>query len=246
MDPLWEDSVANRAKVDRAVSDLQTDMLVLPEMFSTAFTMSPAKVAEPMDGPTVEWMRQLSQLNGYAVMGSVVIAEGEHYFNRFVAVLPDGTLHCYDKRHSFSMAGENKHYKSGSSRVIFEYKGLRIMPLICYDVRFPVWSRNLSDYDMAIYVASWPSVRQYAWDTLLRARAIENQCFVAGVNRVGTDSDGLQYSGGTCLLDFFGKPIVAASDGVEQIISADVDISSLAAFRQRFPAHKDADNFRII
>ncbi len=239
MNVAWEQPEFNRLHAAEMVGD--ADLIVLPEMFTTGFTMSPA--AAERDGRlTLEWMVALARKHDAAVAGSIAVEEGGELFNRLYFVKPDATWVHYDKRHLFSYAGEHKVYSSGSERVIAEWRGMRILLQICYDLRFPAFSRNRGDYDMILYVASWPESRIGAWDTLLRARAVENVCYVAGVNRVGDDPVA-HYNGHSALIDFKGNTL-AAGDG-ETTIEGWPDMPQLTAFRTKFPALQDADDFTI-
>ncbi len=243
----WQDPAANRARYTRHVESLQgsnTDLIVLPEMFSTGFCMRPENISENMDGDTVRWMRQQAAQSGAVITGSMVIRDGESYVNRMIWVRPDGSITYYDKRHLFRYGDEHIHYTSGSDRVVVELHGWRLGLFVCYDLRFPVWSRNRDDCDVAIYVANWPNARQYAWDTLLRARAIENQIYVIGVNRTGSDAIGNDFSGGSAVLDCLGKPIIDCKDR-EMNATAALSWEQQEEFRHRFPAHLDADSFSI-
>ena len=217
-----------------------SDLYVLPEMFSTGFCTQPEGIAEPAENKTVSWMTSKASQTGAAIAGSIAVHEDGRYYNRFHFVTPDGNIVTYDKKHLFTFGGEHKTFTSGSERVIVTYKGFRILLAICYDLRFPVWSRNRGDYDMIIYVASWPTPRVEAWKILLTARAIENQCYVVGVNRVG-DDPGNTYCGGSCVIDPYGKIIVACEDGREMEATAEVDKDILEAFRAKFPVLDDAD-----
>lgn len=248
----WQDPTANRAMLEERLFNLPetTDLIVLPEMFTTGFTMDAAAVAEPMNLTTFRWLRQMAQQTNAAVTGSYVVREGNAFMNRLIWMEPDGTFAQYDKRHLFRMAGEDKTYAAGTSRLIRTWRGWRICPLICYDLRFPVWSRNKViapdqlDYDLLLYVANWPAPRQTAWDTLLQARAIENLSYVAGVNRVGTDGNGHPYRGGTALIDFKGE-VLSRQHDTETITQQALSIDELTAFRARFPAYLDADSFAM-
>ena len=195
----WHDPAANRAHFDAllARTPADTGIVVLPEMFSTGFTMASREVAEPMSGPTMTWLRERAAAGNRVLCGSLVIEEAGACFNRFVWVAPDGAVSTYDKCHRFRMAGEHEHYAAGDARVLIEHAGWKIRPLVCYDLRFPVWLRNVDGYDLLLCVANWPAPRRAAWNTLLRARAIENQCYMAAVNIVGTDGNGVPYSGGS-------------------------------------------------
>ena len=216
-------------------------LIVLPEMFSTGFITMPAGEAES-DGASLGWMKAIAKKYGCAVAGSVATEDGGLFYNRFYFVKPDGTFVKYDKRHLFSFAGEDRRFTAGSEKVITEYNGVRFFLQICYDLRFPCFSRNIlpNPYDAVIYVASWPSPRIGAWDTLLKARAIENQCYAIGVNRVGKDPS-CQYNGHSSIVDPYGNASASCAEGVEEIVSADLDLDSLQAFRDKFPVLKDAD-----
>ena len=216
-------------------------LIVLPEMFSTGFITMPAGEAES-DGASLGWMKAIAKKYGCAVAGSVATEDGGLFYNRFYFVKPDGTFVKYDKRHLFSFAGEDRRFTAGSEKVITEYNGVRFFLQICYDLRFPCFSRNIlpNPYDAVIYVASWPSPRIGAWDTLLKARAIENQCYAIGVNRVGKDPS-CQYNGHSSIVDPYGNASASCAEGVEEIVSADLDLDSLQAFRDKFPMLNDAD-----
>ncbi len=221
------------------------DLYVLPEMFSTGFCTSPEGVAEPEPCDSLKWMKDSAEMFSAAIAGSVAVEENGRFFNRFYFVTPDGNSVHYDKRHLFTYGGEHLKFTAGKERKIVEYKGVRILLQVCYDLRFPVWSRNRGDYDMALYVASWPETRTDAWRQLLKARAIENQCFVAGVNRIGTDPSN-SYCGGTMLIDPYGKVIAECADGMESVAVAEISMEELAAFRQKFPVLDDADDFELV
>ena len=221
------------------------DLYVLPEMFSTGFCTSPEGVAEPEPCDSLKWMKDSAEMFSAAIAGSVAVEENGRFFNRFYFVTPDGNSVHYDKRHLFPYGGEHLKFTAGKERKIVEYKGVRILLQVCYDLRFPVWSRNRGDYDMALYVASWPETRTDAWRQLLKARAIENQCFVAGVNRIGTDPSN-SYCGGTMLIDPYGKVIAECADGMESVAVAEISMEELAAFRQKFPVLDDADDFELV
>lgn len=221
------------------------DLYVLPEMFSTGFCTSPEGVAEPEPCDSLKWMKDSAEMFSAAIAGSVAVEENGRFFNRFYFVTPDGNSVHYDKRHLFTYGGEHLKFTAGKERKIVEYKRVRILLQVCYDLRFPVWSRNRGDYDMALYVASWPETRADAWRQLLKARAIENQCFVAGVNRIGTDPSN-SYCGGTMLIDPYGKVIAECADGMESVAVAEISMEELAAFRQKFPVLDDADDFELV
>lgn len=243
---IWADPAANRESLDSWLSSLEgVSLCVFPEMFSTGFATNPEGIAEPLPSSTLEWMKQkASQLN-CAMAGSVAVEEGGMYYNRFYFVKPDGSVTKYDKRHLFTFGGEDKTFAAGNERVIVEWKGVRFLLLICYDLRFPVWIRNRGDYDAILHVSSWPSVRRAPYDALVRARAIENQCWFAAVNRVGTDPS-LEYSGGSVLVDPYGAVAASCNDNAQQVCVGEIDMDKLNEFRQRFPVLNDADNFEII
>lgn len=245
----WEDAAANRAMFGDAMAPLRgtTDLVVLPEMFTTGFTMRSAELAEGMDGPTVNWMRAQAAALDAALYGSVIIAEDGHRFNRGLFVRPDGQVTVYDKRHLFRFANETDHYSPGRERVVVEWRGWRLLLQICFDLRFPVFSRNDTQppYDLALYVANWPEVRRHPWNTLLLARAIENQCYVAGVNRVGKDGNGLPYSGDSVVVDPKGEVISRVEPSQEGLETIRLDWKALAEFRAKFPVLVDADMFVI-
>ena len=241
MDILWGDPEGNRRKADDAIGSCPgADLYVLPEMFSTGFCTEPEGLAESSDSQTLEWMKAKAASVGAAVAGSVAVTENGTYYNRFYFVKPDGSIETYDKKHLFTFGGEHNHFTAGDRRVVVEYSGFRILLEICYDLRFPVWSRNHGDYDMAIYVASWPTSRVEAWKALLTARAIENQCYVIGVNRVGDDPAN-NYCGGSRVIDSYGRILAECADGTESLATADVYIQVLETFRQKFPVLNDAD-----
>jgi predicted amidohydrolase len=242
----WQDAAANRARFAAILAPLAgaTDLVVLPEMFTTGFTMKPEEFAEPADGDTRAWLLELAGALDAAVGGSVAVNDNGRFFNRFMLALPGGPTYWYDKRHLFRMAGEHRHYDCGSHALIIEWRGIRLCPLVCYDLRFPVWSRRRPEleYDLLIYSANWPAARRHAWSTLLPARAIENQAFVAGVNRVGDDGNGVAHLGDSVVLDFTGQPLVELND-TAQVVTVPLDLDGLRAWRDKFPAHLDADAF---
>ncbi|GAA4456299.1 amidohydrolase [Nibrella saemangeumensis] len=243
----WEDPVANRAMLEEKIFGLAepTDLIVLPEMFTTGFTMNAKAVAEPMNLTTFKWLKQMAAQTRAVVTGSYIVQEGGNYYNRLIWMEPDGAFDCYDKRHLFRMAAEEKTYTSGSRRLVKEWKGWRICPLICYDLRFPVWSRNINlEYDLLLYVANWPAARRNPWNTLLQARAIENLSYVVGVNRVGLDGKEIPYAGDSAVIDFKGEVLYRPTDE-EAIHQQTLSLDNLRAFRQKFPANLDADEFTL-
>lgn len=244
-DIVWADPEANKLKNENLFSiEEGSDLYVFPEMFSTGFCTEPEGVAESVPSETLGWMKEKAAQFHCAVAGSIAVQEEGRYFNRFYFVFPDGNVMQYDKRHLFTFGGEHLRFTPGQERVVITYNGVRILPQICYDLRFPVWSRNRGDYDMIIYVASWPKPRTNAWKQLLRARAIENQCYVAGVNRCGHDPHH-EYEGGTVILDPYGEVMAECPDGIESAISAEIEMDRLNEIRKNFPVLDDADRFMV-
>ena len=248
-DLVWENATENRAQFEAKIHDVVTastpDIIILPEMFTTGFSMLPAPLAEKMDGPTVTWLLQMAKETNTAICGSLIIEEQGQYFNRFLFALPDGTYHQYDKRHLFTLAGEHKQYTGGKEKCIINYKGWRICPMICYDLRFPVWSRNTNDYDLLIYVANWPYQRIEAWSSLLKARAIENMSYTIGVNRVGTDPNENSYSGHSAAIDYLGNDLTAIPPFKAQITTVTLNKGFQQKARERFNFLNDRDDFMI-
>lgn len=249
----WEDIEANLAMFEEKIWQIgnTTDVIILPEMFTTGFTMNSSKHAEHMNMRTFKWMKQMADQTGALIMGSYIVTVHDRYYNRLLWMEPGGHYKTYDKRHLFRMANENKNYASGESLLISTWKGWRICPLVCYDLRFPVWSRNRWDaaakrptYDLSIYVANWPTARIDAWDTLLKARAIENLSYVVGVNRIGQDGHGIEHNGHSAIISPKGEPIWQ-NEGAEITKTMELSSNSLHAFRDRFPAYLDADDFNI-
>lgn len=242
----WHDPEANRDLFDGWFEQLEVpvDLLVLPEMFSTGFTMDSRAQAETMTGDTVLWMSERARDLDAVLCGSLVIEEGGEVFNRLLWARPDGSMATYDKRHLFRMAGEHEHYAAGTAPVVLELQGWRVRPLVCYDLRFPVWSRNRGDYDLLLVVANWPAPRQAAWDTLLAARAIENLCYAVGVNVVGVDGNSVAYTGGSAVRGPEGEVIADAGE-LPGVYVATLDGRALSDYRSRFPAWQDADAFEL-
>ena len=245
-DIAWLDKQRNLQAVENLLGNCgKTDLIVLPEMFATGFCMDAAGIAEPENGGEVlRWMKQTAREKDAAVTGSAAVSSNGKFFNRMYFAMPDGATEYYDKRHLFSYSGENGHYSPGMERKIVEFRGVRILLQICYDLRFPVWSRNRGDYDLAIYDASWPVNRISVWELLLKARAVENQCYVAGANRVGCDPI-CQYNGKSAIIHPYGSTMAGLSDGEAGCITAELDMQWLAGFRKKFPSLHDADNFSI-
>jgi predicted amidohydrolase len=243
---VWHDCKANHAHFAELLEQAQgADLVILPEMFTTGFSMDSETLAEPENGVTSKWLLAQAKRINAVVTGSIIVraADGSHR-NRLLWARPDGELLHYDKRHLFRMAGEHEHYSPGERQVQFELKGWRIRPLICYDLRFPVWSRGAQDTDLLLYTANWPGARRQHWNRLLPARAIENLCYVAAVNRIGTDGKGFAYTGDSQVLDFQGESLlnIGEADGVFHV---SLSAESLSAYRQKFPAYLDADTFQI-
>lgn len=244
----WEDAETNRKAFTDLISPLKgkTDLIVLPEMFSTGFSMNAEALAESMDGPTVAWMKEMALQTEAVVTGSMIVKDQGNYFNRLIWAAPGENLKYYDKRHLFTMAGEHKTYAPGTKHLITNLKGWRVCPLICYDLRFPVWSRNTEQCDLMFYIASWPQKRDYAWKSLLRARAIENQCFVIGVNRVGEDGNGFSYSGDSMVIPPLGNEVSYCCTGKEEVATHVLSRDLIIEVRERFPFLLDADSFKIL
>lgn len=242
----WHDPPANRRMFAELAAGVaaSTDLIVLPEMFTTGFTMEAEQVAEDMDGDTVRWMAELARELNVTLTGSLVIREPEGYFNRLIWMPPDGQAAHYDKRHLFRMADEQDHYAQGHERRIFRLGDWRVCPLVCYDLRFPVWSRGVDEFDLLLYVANWPAARRSAWQTLLPARAVENLCYSAGVNRVGTDGRGVAYVGGSGAWDYLGRAVTECGDETGAV-TVELDGAALTRYREKFPAHLDADRFEL-
>lgn len=246
---FWEDKKANLQMLEKKIESVSnTEIIVLPEMFSTGFSMQPESLAETMDGDTMQWMKQIAAKRRVILTGSIIISENGHYYNRLIWMLPNGTFGFYDKRHLFSFAGEDKRYTPGNKRLIASVKGWKINPQVCYDLRFPVWARQSPhdepEYDLLIYVANWPQRRNLAWKTLLQARAIENQCYVVGVNRIGNDADSIYHSGDSMIIDPLGN-LLYHKEEIADIHTATLDKKVLEEIRQKFPFWKDGDHFLL-
>ncbi len=243
----WEDISTNLAMFDEKLSNLlgKTDLVILPEMFTTGFSMNATTLAERMDGRTFHWLSSKAKELEAVVTGSFVIEENGRFFNRLIWMQPDGDYKCYDKRHLFTLAKEHETYTAGIKKLVVDWKGWKICPMICYDLRFPVWSRNIEGYDLLIYVANWPETRSYHWRHLLISRAIENQSFVAGVNRVGSDEKGLGYTGDTCVIDYSGAILYQVAS-LEDIFTCELDSEKMTAFRSKLNFLGDQDKFEIL
>jgi len=254
---IWEDKTANMELLQQKIDTIaeKTEIVVLPEMFTTGFSMNAVMLAETMDGETIEWMKTVSNKNGIVLTGSVMIKEEDKYFNRLVWMLPNGQYGYYDKRHLFAYGEEDQHYSPGNKRLIASVKGWKINLQVCYDLRFPVWVRQQKnalqpgseaypEYDMIVYVANWPQRRSHAWKTLLQARAIENQCYVVGVNRVGDDGNNIHYSGDSMVVDPLGEVLYAGADK-EEAFTCVLQKEKITEAREKFPFWRDADDFLI-
>ena len=244
-DLVWENPEQNRHNFAYKIKQINepVDVIILPEMFTSGFTMHPEHVFETMNGKTIVWMKEIALRSNSAICGSIVISENDNYYNRFVFVTPDGKIEYYDKRHTFTLAGESNVYKAGSERLIIHYKGWKIHPLVCYDLRFPVWARNTDNYDVVMYVANWPKPRINAWDALLKARAIENMSYCIGVNRVGFDSNNYEYPGHSAIYDGLGEQISNIQPNKEQIEIINLNKNHIENIRQKLKFLDDRDAF---
>lgn len=243
---VWENPKANRNNFEEKINAIseKVDLIVLPEMFTSGFTMNPKDVCEAMDGETVLWLKLIAKAKNRAITGSLIIKENNNYYNRLVFVFPSGEIQFYDKRHLFTLAGEEKKYTAGKEKLIIDYLGFKICPLICYDLRFPVFSRNTEEYDVLLYVANWPKVRINAWDTLLKARAIENISYTIGVNRVGIDNNKLEYNGHSQIIDFSGNYLLEPQEN-DGIYYTKLHKNDLLDFREKFGFLNDRDSFTV-
>lgn len=245
----WEDKQANVSMFDDKIAAVKegTDIIILPEMFTTGFTMNAQAMAEPMNGPAVEWMKEKAREKNCVITGSMIIRENGAFFNRLIWMSPDGSSLQYDKRHLFRLAHEEQSYAPGKNKIVIDYKGWKILPLICFDLRFPVWSRRTksSDYDLLLYVANWPERRITAWNQLLIARAIENQCYVAGLNRVGNDGNDIYHSGESAVINCKGENISGIPAHEECTETITLNKQELSDFRNQLPFIEDGDDFTI-
>ena len=246
-DIIWENKSLNFQNLSELITPLfnSTDIVILPEMFNTGFSMNPAELAEDPDGETLRWMKNLSETGNFGICGSYIVKEESSFFNRWVFVSQGNSVYKYDKRHLFSMGGEKNLFTAGRSRLSFIFRDVKISAYICYDLRFPVWSRNQERSDLIIYSANWPESRRNVWKTLLCARAIENQCYVAGSNRIGTDGALIKYCGESVIADPRGEIMVLAEPNESSVISSEISIDELHSFRLKFPVTEDADDFSI-
>ncbi len=245
-DLLWEDPEGNRKMFEGKINTISegVDLIILPEMFTTGFTMKPQNIDISEGDATVKWMQRLARENKAALMGSIVFQEQDRFFNRLFFVSSEGRLETYDKKHTFTLAGEDEVYEAGNQKLILEYKGFKICPMICYDLRFPVWARNMEDYDILVYVANWPKKRIHAWDTLLKARAIENMAYCIGVNRVGLDGMDFEYTGHSAIYDALGQKIGFSEE--DEIIYAALHKEHVESTRKKLRFLEDRDNFSLI
>jgi len=243
---IWENPTENRSHLAQKITGFMedVDLIVLPEMFSSGFTMNPKAVAETMQGETVSWLQHLAKAKDCAITGSLVIEENGNYYNRLVFVFPKGEIKTYDKKHLFSLAGENEFYAAGKDKLILEYKGYKICPLICYDLRFPVFSRNVENYDVLLYVANWPKPRVNAWDILLKARSVENMCYTIGVNRIGKDHNHHEYVGHTQVIDFMGEYVLEPQEA-DAVFIVELNKAKLLQTRRKLAFLNDKDNFQL-
>ena len=245
-DLYWEDPVSNRKMLEEKIASISgdVDLIVLPEMFTTGFTMKPEKILLSESKGTLDWMKKTAQQQKKALVGSIIFQENGKFYNRLFFTAPDGTVETYDKKHTFTLAGEDEVYEAGNEKLIFEYEGFKICPMICYDLRFPVWSRNVEDYDVLIYVANWPSKRINAWDTLLKARAIENMAYCIGVNRTGFDGNDHEYVGHSAVYDVLGEPLAFSRD--QEVLYATLNKERVTSTRKQLRFLEDRDNFSLI
>ncbi|WP_341215947.1 amidohydrolase [uncultured Wocania sp.] len=246
-DLVWENPELNRKNFSEKLKSISesVDVIILPEMFTTGFTMHAQEVAETMQGETVEWMKNEALKHKTAMVGSIIVSEDNNYYNRLLFVEPSGKISIYNKRHTFTLVGEDKVFTAGNKKVIMNYKGWKICPLICYDLRFPVWARNIEDYDVLIYVANWPKPRISAWDTLLKARAIENMSYCIGVNRVGIDGVNSEYSGHSAVYDVLGNALTSFKPNKEQIEIVTLEKKHILAYRNKLKFLNDRDVFTL-
>lgn len=244
---LWEDRDGNLEAFNEKIGRISgsVDLIILPETFNTGFTQNVEKVAEEVSGPTMQWMHSTASQTFSIITGSLIIKEEKNYYNRLIWMRPDGTFDYYDKRHLFQMEGEESNLTAGNTRKIIEEEDWAICPLICYDLRFPVWCRNDLGYDVLLFVANWPKARRQVWRSLLIARAIENQCYVIAVNRLGADANNIEYSGDSMVVDPKGKMMNYAIDNQECIVRATIDMLELKSFRQKFPVLDEIDDFTL-
>ncbi len=245
-DVLWCNTTENLFRYEKLIEKMEpSDLLVLPEMFNTGFSMQATETAEEMDGETVTWMQKMAKSKNMAITGSLAITENNKFYNRLIFAYPDESIKFYDKKHLFILSDEHKNFEAGNERIIIDFLDWKIKPQICYDLRFPVWARNVEDYDLLIYVANWPKARRENWNILLNARAIENQCFTLGVNRIGTDGNPYEYVGNSLMLNPIGEIIFKAEDK-ETVKTITLDKAELQKYRTYFPVLSNRDNFELL
>lgn len=246
-DLVWENPTANLKKLGKLIESIEnkTDIIVLPEMFTTGFSMNPEKLFEQPNGRTLDWLKKTAEYKSAAIIGSIIIKENDQYYNRLFFVKPDGSYYTYDKKHLFTLAGEHENYTAGQKRLVVEYKGWKVSPFICYDLRFPVWARYQNDYDLLIYVANWPERRIKAWDTLLQARAIENMSYCVGVNRIGQDGNGYPYVGHSAIYDVLGQHISTLDFEKEFVETQRLSFDKLNSIREKLGFLNDRDHFTV-
>ena len=246
-DLFWKNVNSNLFNFGKLISNINgTDIILLPEMFNTSFSPKSSHLAESMDGKTINWMKGISKAKGCAIVGTLMVKEDEKVFNRLVWILKNGTIYTYDKHHLFSLIKEERYIRKGKERLIIEFGGWKICPLICYDLRFPVFSRNDAEYDLLIYLANWPVKRIDAWDTLLKARSIENQCYTIGVNRVGVDGNEILFNGHSKVFDAFGKELFSATENAEEVLQFEISLDDLKLKRRQMNFLQDRDNFSLL
>jgi omega-amidase len=246
-DTIWEDKKANFRAMEKLIVPLfgDTDLVILPELFNTGFSMKPEILGESSGEETFVWMKKIALAGNFGLGGSYIVREKDRFYNRFIFVSAEDSVWHYDKRHLFRMGEENNYFARGTQKLIFSFRGVRISPFICYDLRFPVWSRSSQDVDLLIYSSNWPFARREVWNTLTKARAIENQCYVAGVNRVGTDGNQILYCGDSRIVHPYGNVIISAGPDKEGSITGEISVNELSEFRKKFPVLEDADDFSI-
>lgn len=242
----WENPKTNRNHFEEKINAIseKVDLIVLPEMFSTGFTMNPEAVFETMQGETIQWLQSLAKAKNSAITGSLVIKENDNFYNRLLFVFPSGKVQFYDKRHLFTLAGEDKVYTAGKEKLIVDYLGWKICPFVCYDLRFPVFARNVEEYDLLIYVANWPKTRINAWDILLKARSVENMCYTIGVNRIGFDENNFEYNGHSQAIDFLGNYVLEPQEN-EGVYIIDLNKEKLVETRNKLGFLGDRDTFEL-
>jgi len=246
-DLVWQNAEQNRINFSEKINQINeaVDLIVLPEMFTTGFSMQPKKIAEYLYGDTVKWMQKVAEEKNTAITGSIIVSENNKFYNRLLFVHPSGEINFYDKRHLFTLAGEHKTFTAGNKKLVVDYKGWKICPLVCYDLRFPVWARNVEDYDVLLYVANWPKKRIMAWDTLLKARSIENMCYTAGVNRVGIDANNFEYNGHSVVYNCLGEQLTKIESGKEDIVIITLEKKHISESRGKLNFLNDKDTFEI-